>query len=147
MRKILVGASPTPEGRAAVRWAAQEARVHHSDILLFDYVRVSPAVDPHRQRDEAIAILAQQEAELVGLGLTVRTVQPIGIDDPAQGLLRAAEEERADLIVIGIRRRSRVGKLVLGSTAQDVLLSAECPVLAVKADGPERTPVTGTSAS
>jgi nucleotide-binding universal stress UspA family protein len=37
-----------------------------------------------------------------------------------------------DLIVIGMRRRSRVGKLLLGSTAQDVLLGADCAVLAVR---------------
>ena len=46
-----------------------------------------------------------------------------------------ATEESADLVVIGIRRRSPVGKLFLGSTSQQVLLDAPCPVLAVK---PER---------
>jgi multicomponent K+:H+ antiporter subunit A len=51
----------------------------------------------------------------------------------ARRLHQVAEDEGADLIVIGIRRRSAVGKLVLGSNAQDVLLNASCPVLAVKA--------------
>jgi nucleotide-binding universal stress UspA family protein len=44
-----------------------------------------------------------------------------------------ANDEGIDLIVIGVRRRSPVGKLVLGSNAQDILLRADCPVLAVKA--------------
>jgi nucleotide-binding universal stress UspA family protein len=50
-------------------------------------------------------------------------------------MVEIADEEGADLIVIGLRRRSPVGKLVLGSNAQDILLSANCPVLAVKAAG------------
>jgi nucleotide-binding universal stress UspA family protein len=46
-----------------------------------------------------------------------------------------ADEVGAELIVIGMRRRSAVGKLLLGSTAQRILLDARCPVLAVKPGG------------
>jgi nucleotide-binding universal stress UspA family protein len=45
-----------------------------------------------------------------------------------------AESEQAEFIVIGLRRRTPVGKLILGSNAQRILLDASCPVLAVKAD-------------
>ena len=48
-------------------------------------------------------------------------------------ILSVARERRAELVVIGLRRRSPVGKLPMGSTAQRVLLEATCPVLAVKA--------------
>ena len=48
-------------------------------------------------------------------------------------ILAVAAERRADLVVIGLRRRTPVGKLLMGSTAQRVLLEATCPVLAVKA--------------
>lgn len=48
-------------------------------------------------------------------------------------LVDIAEETNAELIVIGLRRRTPVGKLILGSQAQRVLLDANCPVLAVKA--------------
>jgi nucleotide-binding universal stress UspA family protein len=53
--------------------------------------------------------------------------------DPVSDVLETAEEISADLIVIGIRRRSPVGKLVLGSNSQSILLEATIPVLAVKA--------------
>jgi len=55
--------------------------------------------------------------------------------EASENLLAIAEEVDAELIVIGLRRRTPVGKLILGSNAQRILLDAQCPVLAVKAEG------------
>jgi nucleotide-binding universal stress UspA family protein len=52
---------------------------------------------------------------------------------PAEDLASVVQEHDADLLVIGMRRRSRTGKLLMGSNAQEILLTAECPVVAVKA--------------
>ena len=52
---------------------------------------------------------------------------------PGSVVVDLAAETNAELIVIGVRRRTPVGKLILGSQAQRILLDAECPVLAVKA--------------
>jgi nucleotide-binding universal stress UspA family protein len=49
-------------------------------------------------------------------------------------LLQVADETGAELIVIGLRKRTPVGKLIMGSNAQRILLEARCPVLAVKAE-------------
>src|ERR1019366_6530081 len=54
-------------------------------------------------------------------------------NEPSQDLIEVANEVNADFIVIGLRRRTPVGKLILGSNAQRILLDASCPVLAVKA--------------
>jgi nucleotide-binding universal stress UspA family protein len=54
--------------------------------------------------------------------------------EPADHVLEVAEQTGAELIVIGLRRRTAVGKLILGGSAQRILLDAACPVLAVKVD-------------
>ncbi|PIE61335.1 MAG: universal stress protein UspA [Desulfobacterales bacterium] len=51
---------------------------------------------------------------------------------PGEDLVQFAKEKNIDQIIIGIHRRSRVGKLVFGSTAQYIILSAPCPVLIVR---------------
>jgi len=52
--------------------------------------------------------------------------------EAGEDLVQFARENQIDLIIIGIRRRSKVGKLVFGSTAQYVILKAPCPILSVK---------------
>jgi nucleotide-binding universal stress UspA family protein len=52
---------------------------------------------------------------------------------PTEDILEVARQAGAEMIVIGVRRRSPVGKMILGSNAQEILLDADCPVLAVKA--------------
>ncbi len=52
--------------------------------------------------------------------------------EPGEDLVQFAEENQIDQIIVGIRRRSRVQKLVFGSNAQYVILEAPCPVLSVK---------------
>ncbi len=51
---------------------------------------------------------------------------------PGRALVEFAEENNIDEIIVGVRRRSKVGKLVFGSTAQYVTLHAPCPVVIVK---------------
>ncbi len=77
--------------------------------------------------------LARVKGVLQEKGLEHEVRQLVRGNDPAEDLISVAEEEKADFIVIGLRRRSPVGKLILGSNAQRILLDASCPVLAVKA--------------
>ena len=51
---------------------------------------------------------------------------------PCEDLVWFAEENQVEEIVIGVKRRSKVGKMVFGSTAQYVILNAPCPVVSVK---------------
>ena len=52
--------------------------------------------------------------------------------EAGEDLVMFAEEQNAEEIIIGIKRRSKVGKFIFGSTAQIVILDAHCPVLSVK---------------
>ena len=81
-----------------------------------------------------------QEIELVKSRLAESGVdhelrQLVRGNEPAEEVVELAEEVGAELIVIGMRHRTAVGKFLMGSTAQRILLDAPCPVLAVKADG------------
>ena len=129
---VVVGYVPTAEGRAAIRQAAQECRLRGTRLIVINSSRggnALPAVDAARSAEELEALGKQLDAE----GLEHEVRQLVRGLEPAEDLIAVAEEVSADLIVIGLRRRSPVGKLILGSNAQRVLLDAPCPVLAVKA--------------
>lgn len=127
---IIVGYLATVEGHEALRVAAEAAVDRKTSLLVVAAPR--PDRDTPEQvaaRDQVISDLrGQMEAQ--GLEFDVRTVADSR--DIADDLVQAAEDTSADLLVIGLRRRSPVGKLILGTNAQRILLDAPCPVLAVK---------------
>lgn len=132
MGTIVVGYVPKPEGKAALKRAAQEAKLRNSRLLVVNSHRGGREFD----RDDAVeseAELAEVKAVLESEGVEHDVRQLVRGLDPAEDLVNVADEVEAELIVIGLRRRSPVGKLILGSNAQRVLLDAPCPVLAVKA--------------
>jgi nucleotide-binding universal stress UspA family protein len=132
MGVIVVGYVPKPEGRAALRRAVEEAKLRDSRLVVVNSHRGG------REFDNGDAVKSEQELEEVRNELQSSDVpyevrQLVRGLDPAEDLVGLASEVDADLIVIGLRRRTPVGKLILGSNAQRVLLDAQCPVLAVKA--------------
>ena len=130
---IVVGYVPTKEGRAALRRAADEALLRKSRLIVINSNRGGRDYDSDEaQRFEVD--LSRVQAELDDQGLEHEVRQLVRGNEPAVDLIAVAEEEQADFIVIGLRRRTPVGKLILGSNAQRILLDASCPVLAVKAD-------------
>jgi len=132
MGTIVVGYVPKPEGKAALLRAVEEAKLRNSRLVVVNSNRGGRDFD----REDAIESEAQLEEvkrELRHSGVEHEVRQLIRGMDPAEDLVNVAAEVSAELIVIGLRRRSPVGKLILGSNAQRVLLDAPCPVLAVKA--------------
>lgn len=130
---IIVGYIPTREGRAALAAARDEAVQRQVKLVVVNSHRGG------RDFDSAQAALFEEE-----LGRVQRDLDEAGVEhevralvrgnEPAEDLIDVASESDAHLIVIGLRRRTPIGKLILGSNAQRILLEAQCPVLAVKAD-------------
>ena len=136
MTTIVVGYVPKAEGRAALRRAAEEARLRGAHLVVINSARGGRDFDA----DEAIRSDAELEAvrsQLAEVGVDAEVRQLVRGLDAADDLIAVAKETSADFIVIGLRRRTPVGKLILGSNAQRILLDAPCPVLAVKADEPD----------
>ncbi len=136
MTTIVVGYVPKAEGRAALRRAAEEARLRGAHLVVINSARGGRDFDA----DEAIRSDAELEAvrsQLAEAGVDAEVRQLVRGLDAADDLIAVAKETSADFIVIGLRRRTPVGKLILGSNAQRILLDAPCPVLAVKADEPD----------
>ena len=127
---VVAGFVRSPEGQAAVDAAVEEVRRRGGRLVVVHSSR-GGAEDPTGVIEDRVA-LEQLEARLRGEGIDVVVRDFARGKDPAEDLADIAERENAALIVIGLRRRSPVGKLLLGSNAQQILLSADCPVLAVK---------------
>ena len=124
---VVVGYVPTKEGETALEHAITEARSRRTLLVVVNTSRGDATVDQRYVDDEQLSALQKR---LDGVDHTVvHTMRGL---DASEEILAVAREHRAELVVIGLRRRSPVGKLLMGSTAQRVLLDAHCPVLAVK---------------
>jgi nucleotide-binding universal stress UspA family protein len=129
---VVVGYLSTLEGREALATAVDEAVARRSELLVVMSDRDGlPPADVAQARDEDLERIT---APLAAAGVAHRVVT--GTGEVAEDLVATAEAHQAELIVIGLRRRSPVGKLILGSNAQRILLDAPCPVLAVKPTRP-----------
>jgi nucleotide-binding universal stress UspA family protein len=138
---VLVGHVHTAEGHAALERALEEARLRGTPLHVLRVLREPTTDDPTQHRDWAEAVAqAQRDAAALERELAEEPVEVHAevvvttTSSPAEVVLETSRRLGTDLLVIGIRSRSRVGKLLLGSASQEILLKADCPVLAVKPD-------------
>lgn len=127
---VVLGYVPGTLGDAALEAALAECGRRGARLVLVNSTRADRTVDVRYAFGSHMDAL---RTRLVASGIEheVRrfTSEALASDD----VIAAAEEVGAELIVIGVRRRSPVGKMLMGSDAQRILLQAECNVLAVKA--------------
>lgn len=130
---VVVGYLATAEGREGLRSAVAEARRRSTDLVVVVSEKARPPAPEVLEQREADFVDVRSNAEAAAVPLEIRVLDER--HDVSEDLIEVAQEVSADVIVIGLRRRSPVGKLILGSNAQRILLESPCPVLAVK---PER---------
>jgi len=123
---VVVGYVPNQYGEAALDAGVQEARRRGVELVVVNTSRGEALVDP---RFASRAALDALDSRLAGVEHEVR--QNVGAD-VADQVLDVVRELDAELLVIGLRHRTPVGKMLMGSVAQRLLLEAPCPVLAVK---------------
>ena len=125
---VVVGYIPDRYGEAALTAGIEEAERRGTGLVVVNATKGDALVD---RRYVGEAGLAGLQERLAGLDLTHEVRQAIG-PDVAQEILRVATDTDAAVVVIGLRHRTPVGKMIMGSVAQQVLLDAHCSVLAVK---------------
>jgi nucleotide-binding universal stress UspA family protein len=128
--KILVGYIPTPEGIAAFDFATDHAKLTGASLTVLNTGKNGDYSNPVYASAQDIDAL---EAELGTSGVEYEVRRPNDGLSATDSLLSISQEIGADLLVIGLRKRSAVGKLITGSTAQAVLLNSDIPVVAVPA--------------
>lgn len=134
---VVVAHQASTIGQIALQEGAKEANLRQTDLAV---IHVAEDVDPD-QIEAHTADLSEDIAQaLRDLGLQdfQWTLQVTTGEDVAEAVLDVVDGVDAELLVIGARRRSPVGKLFLGSVTQSILLHAEIPVLVVKAPAADK---------
>ena len=127
---IVVGYSADEFGRTALEHGIAEAKLRGTGLHIVNSTAGDAYVDTHFAQTREVHDI---EGLLENCGVQYELTQPVGVD-AAEELLAAMDRPDAELLVIGIRHRSPVGKLLLGSVSQQLLLECPKPVLAVKPD-------------
>ena len=125
---VVVGYIPDEYGEAALAEGIEEARRRKTGLVVVNATKGDALVD---RRYVGETDLAELRSRLAGLELEHEVRQAIGAD-VAEEMLRVVHDTHAQVLIIGLRHRTPVGKMIMGSVAQQVLLDAPCPVLAVK---------------
>jgi len=129
--QILVGYNGSSESKAAVRLAGELARPLGGRVLVMTSMEGGP-----RERPEEISAaeshLNEARQMMLAKGVPCEVFQSVRGLSPGEDMVEYAKEKGIDLIVVGVEKRSKTQKILLGSTAQFIILKAPCPVLTVK---------------
>ncbi|MBW6496193.1 MAG: universal stress protein [Burkholderiaceae bacterium] len=126
---ILVAYAPRPEGRAALEKGIEIANRRNERLLVVNAISGGNQNDPSLA--DAVDVNAV-EKRLVAAGVEGAFKQFVRGKDAVAEIVELSDAPDVTLVIVGLRKRSPMGKLIMGSVSRDILLSVSCPVLAVK---------------
>ncbi len=126
---ILVGYAAKPEGDAAIRYGIWQAKLQGTGVRILHIADRSRFIGTEGDGPERPIV-----AELASSGVPYELNEYALLHPAAEELLKQAATPDVSLVVIGSRKRTAVGKLVIGSTAQQVIINSPKAVVSVKAD-------------
>jgi nucleotide-binding universal stress UspA family protein len=129
--KILVGIDGSNTAKEALKIALKNAAAFNGELLAVTSMATGTAEESDKIRT-ATQTLENVKVEAEKASVPCSTHLLIRGNSAGEDLVEFADKHAVDLIVVGIKRRSRVGKILMGSSAQYVILRAGCPVLTVK---------------
>lgn len=127
---VLIAYAPRPEGEAALEKGIEIAQRRNERLIVVNAAPGGHAEDPNIVSGYDAERLEQR---LQGLSVPAEFKVFVRGNDALEEIEKLVETQDVSLLVIGLRKRTAVGKLLLGSMAHDILMSVPCPVLAVKA--------------
>jgi nucleotide-binding universal stress UspA family protein len=129
--KILIGYDGTNSAKEALNLAKSHAKAFGASVEVVTSMQKGTEserkfIEQAERGLEYAKSLFEQDGIACNTHLLIRGLSA------GEDLVEFANENQIDQIVVGVKRRSKVGKLLMGSTAQYVILQAECPVITVK---------------
>ncbi len=129
--KILLGYDGSNAAMDALKLAAKHGKAFNGTVYVIQSLSGGSEHD-----EEKIAAADDQlsfaESLVTNAGVACETHLLVRGLPPGEDIVRFAEEKEIDTIIIGVRRRTQVGKMLFGSTAAYVILNAPCPVITIR---------------
>ncbi|SHI77174.1 Nucleotide-binding universal stress protein, UspA family [Desulfatibacillum alkenivorans DSM 16219] len=129
--KILVGYERSRESKNVMDIAIKHAKAWDGKIFLATSLFGGVEMEKD-ELEKAEKILKEAKETLDAEGIECETHVLVRGLEPGEDLVNFAKEKEVDEIIIGVKSKSKVGKLLFGSNAQFVILNAPCPVMTVK---------------
>mgnify|MGYP000680415466 CR=1 FL=1 len=128
---ILVAYVPRPEGQAALEKGIELAKERNELLIVVNATPGGTGEDPSRADAQDV----ERVEQLISVsGIQSEFKQFVRGKNAVEELEDMVATHQVTMLVIGLRRRTAVGKLIMGSMAQEILMTISCPILAVKAD-------------